>query len=281
MLGELAPGLYLPPNLAYATQIEKGQWLTAGLCGNTGKIVRFGKEAFGSGRRRLTTPAQEDRCFTTQSLSDPGRLGHLDTYQPGWATWRISASWAAALWPQHPEPLFALAGLAACMIDGNAYVRPSNEPLADGLKAMLDPDMPVGPMAMFTLCRGLNAIDRAAGDATVDALVAAIDDGRIDGALLGAAMHQFLMGALVAKRLPDRLKDVARASPLALQVVRVALERALYPGTPLRELRDMHAWLETLLELAAEAGAAIENEETREGLRSYSTGKAKGGQDAA
>ncbi len=156
-------------------------------------------------------------------------------------------------------------------------MRPANEPLADGLKLILDPDAPVGPMAMFMLCRGLNAIDRAAAEATVDALVAAIDDGRIDGALLGAALYEFLMsGLVVAKRWPDRLKDVARASPLALQVVRVALERALYPGTPTRELRDMHAWLETLLELTAEAGAAIEDEKTRDGLGSYlAGGKAK------
>jgi hypothetical protein len=275
LLGESAPGLDLPPSLAYATEVEKGKWLAVGLRGNTGKIVRFGKEAFGSGRRRLTTPVQEDRCFTTRSLSDPGCLGHLDTYQPG--DMAHIPSWAAALWPQHPEPLFALAGLAACMIDGNVYMRPASEPLADGLKAILDPDVPVGPMAMFMLCRGLNAIDRAAGEATVDALVAAIDDGRIDGALLGAAMHEFLMGGLVvAKRWPDRLKDIARASPLALQVVRVALERALYPGAPIRDLRDMHAWLETLLELTAEARAAVEDEETRGGLRSYlAGGKAK------
>ena len=48
--------------------------------------------------------------------------------------------------------------------------------------------------------------------------------------------------------------------------MRVALERALYPGTPLRELRDIHAWLETLHELSIEAGEAVKDPLAREGL---------------
>jgi hypothetical protein len=30
-----------------------------------------------------------------------------------------AGTWAPAFWPQHPEPLFALAALSACMLDGN------------------------------------------------------------------------------------------------------------------------------------------------------------------
>jgi hypothetical protein len=54
--------------------------------------------------------------------------------------------------------------------------------------------------------------------------------------------------------------------------VRAALARALYRGTPKRELRDMNAWLETLLDLAIEAGEAIEDPKTHDGLRGYLVG---------
>jgi hypothetical protein len=69
-----------------------------------------------------------------------------------------AGSWVSAIWPQHPEPVFAVSAMAACMIDGNAWQRPANEPLAAGLKLILDPDVPVGPMALFMLCRGLNEL---------------------------------------------------------------------------------------------------------------------------
>jgi hypothetical protein len=161
------------------------------------------------------------------------------------------------------------------MLDGNNYVKPANEPLAEGLRIILDPDVPVGPMALLMICRGLNAIDKAAAQASVDAIIAMTDDGRIDGGQLGAAMHRFLMsGLVVAKRWPERLRDVARSSPLGLLVVTVALNRALQPGTPKHPLRDMHAWLETLLELSTELGRALENEATREGIRVF-LGKGK------
>jgi Family of unknown function (DUF6493) len=166
------------------------------------------------------------------------------------------------------------------MLDGNNYVKPANEPLAEGLKAILDPDLPAGPMALLMLCRGLNAIDKATAQAAVDATIAMIDDGRIDGSQLGGAMHDFLMsGFVVAKRWPDRLKDVACSSPLGLLVVTVALERALQPGEPKYPLRDMHVWLETLLELSIELGRGVENADTREGIRRF-VGNGKAGKPA-
>jgi Family of unknown function (DUF6493) len=275
LMGRSQPGLDRAPQFSYTTSPREGGWLTLGLRGSdSGDAMNFGKEGMG-GRARLAEAASPENCFPTNSMCDPAQLSHLDTYIPG--DMRHTGSWVTAVWPQHPEPVFALSAKAACMLDGNNYVRPANEPLAHGLKLILDPDVPIGPMALLMLCRGLNAIDKAAAQGTVDALIACVEDGRLDGDTLGAAMHGFLMsGLVVAKRWPDRLKDVARSSPLALLVVRSALARALYDGTPTRELRDMHAWLETLLELAIEAGEAIEDPETRAGIRSYlDRGKAR------
>jgi Family of unknown function (DUF6493) len=231
-----------------------------------------GDERSGQRSGRLAKP---ENCLTTVDLAEPPRLKTLRAYDThdGFR----AGSWAPALWPQHPEPLFAVAALAACMIDGNDYERPGNVPLADGLKLILEPDVPIGPMAMFMLCRGLNAIDAAAAQATVDALIATIDDGRLDGDTLGQAMHAFLSTGLVfGRRWPDRLKEVARASPLGRQVVRRALERAMHPATPQSKLRDVHAWIETLHDLSIEAGAAVEDPLTREGLAQFlKAGKAR------
>ena len=276
LTGRSQPGLDQAPQFSYTTTPREGGWLTLGLRGSgSGDAVNFGKEGIDGRRARLAEAASPEDCFPTRSMCDPAQLSHLDTYIPG--DMRHTGSWVTALWPQHPEPVFALSAKAACMLDGNNYARPANEPLAHGLKLILDPDVPIGPMALLMLCRGLNAIDGAAAEGTVDALIACVEDGRLDGDTLGAAMHEFLMsGLVVAKRWPERLKDVARSSPSALLVVRAALARALYRGTPKRELRDMHAWLETLLELAIEAGEAIEDPKTRDGLRGYlAGGKAK------
>jgi hypothetical protein len=51
-----------------------------------------------------------------------------------------------------------------------------------------------------------------------------------------------------------------------LPAVRRAVERALQPGNPQRKLRDLHTWLELLLELCTEAGEAVSAPLAREGI---------------
>jgi hypothetical protein len=270
LMGLSAAGLDLAPTFSYATLERQGGWLQIGLSGGGDrKPIGFGKDGYTFRVQSSGVPATPGRCFPTRALADPATLCRLDTFVLG--DGRHRASWGAlSIWPQHPEPVFALSALAACMLDGNNYLKPANEPIAQGLKAILDPDLPAGPMALLMLCRGLNAIDKAAAQAAVDATIAMIDDGRTDGSQLGEAMHGFLMsGLVVAKRWPDRLMDVGRSSPLGLLVVTVALERALQPGVPKRPLRDMHAWLEILLELSIELGRGIENADTRAGIRRF------------
>jgi hypothetical protein len=266
LFGADVRGADLPPRLAprvsYRSYSSNKMFAVVAVAADGSEGDRTGDARAG----RCPGPlAEPEHCLTTVDLAEPARLTSLRAYDTddGFR----AGSWAPALWPQHPEPLFAVAALAACMIDGNDYVRPGNVPLADGLKLILDPDVPIGPMALFMLCRGLNAIDAAAVQATVDALIAAIDDGRLDGDTLGQAMHAFLgTGLVFGKRWPDRLKEVARSSPVGRQVVRRALERAMHPVTPLRKLRDVHAWIETLHELSIDAGEATNDPLAREGL---------------
>ena len=274
--GDLPPGL--TPRVFYRSYGSDWVFAEVAIAADDADTVgrAFGREVHRpwDAAEESSRQAEPEQCLTTVDLSIPARLALLRGYHTddGFR----AATWELALWPQHPEPMFALATLSACMIDGNSGNRPGNAPLAEGLKLVLEPDVPLGPMALFMLCRGLNAIDAAAAQATVDALIAAIDDGRLDGDTLGQAMHAFLMtGLVLGKRWPARLKEVARFSSLARRVVRRALERAMHPGDPQRKLHDAHAWVETLHELSIEAGESIEDPLARDGLvRFLKSGKA-------
>lgn len=240
------------------------------------RFIDFGKEmiAFLSDYDWPDRPADPVNSLTTVALSDPDYLRALEIQDAG--DLKQLGTWAPALWPQHPEPVFALSAKASCMLDGVIGWEPATEPLASGLTLALDPDVPVGPMAVLMLARGLNAIDKPTAQATVDALIAVIEDGRLGGATLGATMHELAMGGIVvAKRWTTRLQDVARTSPLAAQTIRRAIERAVYPGKPQKPLRNMHAWLEVLMELCVACNEAIEDPGAREGLKQHFTsGKA-------
>ncbi|NNE22429.1 MAG: hypothetical protein HKN11_07435 [Rhizobiales bacterium] len=282
--GESRHGEHLAPALCYSIDWGKTRHgddrckltIGSGAPGEPG--IDFGKESWFWEREveRPKTPPRAKTCLPTVGLSDPRQLRLLDTYLYNEMT-HLVGSWTTAIWPQHPEPIFALSAKAGCMLDGVVGFEPATEPIADGLIMILDPDVPVGPMGRLMLARGFNALDKGTAQATVDALIAVIEDGRLDGEMFGVAMHGLLMGGIiVAKRWADRLRDVARASPLAAQVIRRALEVAVYPGEPQRPMRNMHAWLEVLQELCVAAGEAIEDPEARNGLaQHFTSGKAR------
>jgi hypothetical protein len=127
----------LAPRFTWRTAPRAGGWvelrLHAGEFGANG--INFGKEGLG-GRlpRAPEAPIDEARILTTVSLCDPALLWLLDTYIPGDMA-HAASTWVSAIWPQNPEPLFALSAKSACLLDGANYVKPANEPLADGFKS--------------------------------------------------------------------------------------------------------------------------------------------------
>src|SRR5262249_38738586 len=149
LMGAPVRGADQAPRFAYSTSSRPGGWLTITVSGRdaSGAAVEFGNEGIGFNYPcpKPSTSVDPGRCFTTVSLSDPAHLRFLDTYHQHNAF--HAGNWAVALWPQHPEPVFALSAEAACMLDGYA-----KEPLADGLKLILDADVPIGPMALLMLC---------------------------------------------------------------------------------------------------------------------------------
>src|SRR5262249_25319465 len=120
------------------------------------------------------------------------------------------------------------------------------------LEPLLEPDTPLEQMGLLLLALGLAAKDPGENGLATDALIAAIDDGRVDGELLGGVLAELLPSGLVkAARFAKTLGQAARSSLLHSFTVATAIERSLR-GDPGKAPRDMSALLEVLRELLAE-----------------------------
>jgi hypothetical protein len=193
--------------------------------------------------------------------------------------WLTSDQWPSpvSLWPSGPE-CFCACGAQQLL---QAIESSSDWQGCRGyLQPLFDPDFPLGPMARLSLCLSLNAkLPEVAGLAT-DAIVAAIDDGRLDADTLGeslgnvwqATVETYLYGPKVdpyknLKHLvpfvkPSRwvkgLGDVARISPMHARIIARAIEIFLAAETsPDRAPASLLPFLELLRETSVESGRAI------------------------
>jgi hypothetical protein len=119
------------------------------------------------------------------------------------------------------------------------------------------------------LCLGLSAKEPGEHTLAADALAAAIGDGRVDGQSLAPTLAKLLTTAGIKPgRWSKVFGDVARISPLHAHIVRLTLENTLAAAAKslANPPKDLHHLLELLLELLAEAGAAVANPSTREAL---------------
>jgi hypothetical protein len=133
------------------------------------------------------------------------------------------------------------------------------------IEALLDPDTPLGPMARLLLAGTLSSNRPELQGLAVDALVAAVDDGRIDGRRLDEALRQLLAEGLAKPaRLAKALGDAARVSPLHGRVAVHTLERLGARQSP--HPPGFHAILELLKELLVETGQRVDDPEVRAAL---------------
>jgi hypothetical protein len=122
------------------------------------------------------------------------------------------------------------------------------------LEPLLDPDLPLRPMARLLLALGLGAKDPAESGLAVDACIASIADGRFDPEPFGRTMLQLWPSGLVKlSRWTKTLEPVARASPLHATAVRLAIETALR-GDAKKAPKDLQSLLGLLQELVHETG---------------------------
>ena len=118
--------------------------------------------------------------------------------------------WDASLWPLGRESFFA-AGVEEILADEGP---PTIARMYRGFpEALLDPDVPLGPMARLLLAATLSASSPELHGVAVDALIAAVDDGRIDGQILGEAIRRLLAEGLAKRTRLARTLGDARGSP--------------------------------------------------------------------
>lgn len=177
-----------------------------------------------------------------------------------------------SIWLQDRESYFAMqARNQAANIDSqSSFWEGTWEPI-------FDPDVSVTGFARWCLVIGLTSKHADNARMALDALVACIEDCRIDGIVLGDAMAEILTsGKVTLVRWIRALKDCARVSPLHLQVVRIAVERSL-SNTKNSTMSTPIKLIELLYDLCSESGECVSTARTREYLESLGT-KGKTGQ---
>ncbi len=170
-----------------------------------------------------------------------------------------ATSWVASAWPLGRESFFAA---GADMMLGVEFPPSEAVSYRPFIEALLDPDTPLRPMARLMLAGTLSSNRPELQGLAVDALVAAVDDGRLDGRLLGETMRELLTEGLAKPaRLAKALADAARVSPLHTRVVASALQRSTVGQSP--PPLGFHLLLELLKELLVEIGQRVDDPEVR------------------
>ncbi|MBS0204847.1 MAG: hypothetical protein JSS49_18220 [Planctomycetes bacterium] len=126
------------------------------------------------------------------------------------------------------------------------------------LTPLLDPDLPLKPMALLMLVLGLAAREPGESGLATDVAISAISDGRLDGSRLGSTMASLLpTGLIKSARWAKTLQAISKASALHVEVVRDAISGSLR-GNPKSMPKDLHALVELLKELVAESRSAVD-----------------------
>lgn len=191
-------------------------------------------------------------------------LRHLVRHEPVLYGWEWPEAdrvvWPSTLWPAALENYFAI---AASAIGNNLDWTTARWHHRHYLLPLLDPNVPLTPMATVLLTLALGAKESGESGLAIDAAIATIEDGRLDGSRLGRRLHAILLESFApAKRYARTLAEVARVSELHAEIVRDALEHALQ-GDNTRMPRDLNTLLDLLLELSIRQGAHIRTPATR------------------
>jgi hypothetical protein len=153
-----------------------------------------------------------------------------------------------------------------------AYAQAEDADLRAFLMPLAGAGEPLGPQACRAIALGLASRSVACALAARDALIAALEDGRVPVEPLGAALAEvFPLECLAAGRWAKSLAEVARASPRHARSVSALIQRSLR-GDPARTRRDLHHLLELLVELLSETGSALDDRAAREYLEGVRSG---------
>ncbi len=153
------------------------------------------------------------------------------------------------------------------------------------LQALYDPDIHVSDVVHVMLALAMASKQRDEHSTAIEALIAVIDDGRLDGSELGAVMGQMYrsngvrpsdhkadhMPLISISRWAKALSPVARCSSYHAQVVARCIEQIL-SGDPNSAPKDVHMLLEVLLTCLIEEHDCIRSEGSRAYLAALNQG---------
>lgn len=214
-------------------------------------------------------PELPDEMLITVSLHEPLHNGDPDDPDYDYESRPVGGDQAATvtaartLWPANLEGYFASGtGQIADNLDWWEAVWANR----GYLDALLDPDVPLTPMANLLLALGLAAKEPGEHGLSIDIAIAAIEDGRLDVEQFGGQTAWLLTSGLIkTARWAKALAEVARVSPLHLIVVRQVVERTV-TGEPDQMPCDPGKLLDLLFELSVEARTRIKSDSCREFL---------------
>ena len=179
--------------------------------------------------------------------------------------------WAALAWPSHMMPYFAYAvsEIGEDLIDGKV------DSYSAFFEPLFDPDVPLDEMAALLMLFGLTAANKAVQGVAVDALVATIDDGRVDLRLFTEVLRRLLeTGVVKINRLCGNLKRVAEVSSLHRHVVATLVQDAVAGAAEAVLAKDLHHILELVHENLVGVGRGVTNPGFHALLQSQTSGKA-------
>jgi hypothetical protein len=151
------------------------------------------------------------------------------------------------------------------------------------LEPLIDPDTRLEDVGLLLLAIGTNTREPRENALATDALIAAIEDGRVVGPELAAAMaslwHPCQEGVEwvrrpIGNRWTKTFQTAARSSPLHSEIVRRTFE-ALFATPPSTVPSDISAMLALWLELCEEAETGVSTASARKWLEGALGGKTK------
>ena len=148
------------------------------------------------------------------------------------------------------------------------------------LDILFDYEQRFGEIPMLCLAVGLTAKEPREVALATDVLIAALEDGRVTGVMLGTTMRQLCHELhnrkykwrphrAKAARWAKTLGEAARVSPLHAEEVRIAIEHAIAFDSPADALKDQGELFSLLRELCALANCGVQNPTARTFLASY------------
>lgn len=153
---------------------------------------------------------------------------------------------------------------------------------------LYDPDVPVNEIVAILLALGASSKQTDEHAAAIEAIIATIDDGRLNSTVFGEIMHRLwhcgalrpggyngMVSLISPTRWSKAFKPVAQVSPYHAHVIRLSLERVLQ-GDASKAHKDVHYLLEIMLEILLEHEDELELPETVKYLNDLSQLKSTG-----